>query len=165
MAYTCKECGEREERPTDADDARALATLYDEKPTPWERGECLGCTFWLEKIRWLAGPEAHRSAIVNGTHFRIAPDVPPADIRRRGGLGVGHGGGAFLFRFKPDGRLVLCHNVWCQGDIPERFRARLPDNAESLPYVEIQRYKRDHGMLQPGQLEALKSLHSELRDL
>ena len=42
---------------------------------------------------------------------------------------LGHGGRRFWIRFQ-DGRTITTNNLWCQGDVPEKYRAELPDNAE-----------------------------------
>jgi hypothetical protein len=45
------------------------------------------------------------------------------------GWGCGFGGSEF--RILPDdGReVIISHNVWCQGEVPKKFRKVLPDNA------------------------------------
>ena len=68
--------------------------------------------------------KAFKDAIVNGERFSIAPDQP----KGYGGF-VGHGGAEFTIRFA-DGRGVVTHNLWHQGKIPDRFRARFPGNVK-----------------------------------
>jgi len=87
------------------------------------QGLCFGCGFWHEKIE-LARTAADRVVRVNGRHFMIGDEPQPGAYRN----GLGHGGFRFVIRFT-DGREVTSHNLWGQGEIPERFRDRLPDNA------------------------------------
>ena len=78
---------------------------------------CFYCYFWLEKLKIKDDPDTVR---VNGTHYIIGQD-------NRIGF-QGFGGAEFRIKFH-DGRYIVSHNLWCQGDIPERFKDRLPDNA------------------------------------
>jgi hypothetical protein len=41
------------------------------------------------------------------------------------------GGARSTIRFR-DGRSVVTHNLWCQGEVPAHFREALPDNAEFI---------------------------------
>lgn len=83
-----------------------------------ERGLCFTCLFW-EKRKEIK--DRHDVARINGTHYQIARDDPNAYFK-------GFGGREFKILFN-DGRRVITHNLWCQGNIPERFRDELPDNA------------------------------------
>lgn len=87
------------------------------------RNLCFNCSFWWEKVEWeqQGQPWVVR---VDGVHRTIGPDPKPGTP----GHCFGHGGHRFVFRFH-DGRVVESRNVWHQGDIPERFRELLPDNA------------------------------------
>ena len=42
---------------------------------------------------------------------------------------LGHAGRRFWIRFK-DGRTITTNNLWFNGEIPEAFLDKLPDNAE-----------------------------------
>lgn len=66
--------------------------------------------------------------IVKGKHFRMGQSDGPFK---------GFGGALFSIKFH-DGREVDCRNLWMQGDIPEEWRDRLPDNAvfTNSPFVE-----------------------------
>ncbi len=87
---------------------------------------CFDCSFWLEKIKMSPEDEAGR-VIVNGQHYRIGNDAA--------GPFRGFGGRKFTVLFQ-DGRIVETTNLWCQGEIPERFRKMLPDNAVFLKIAE-----------------------------
>lgn len=76
---------------------------------------CHECDYWIRQIN--IKPE--NRVVVKGVHFRISKSE----------TFKGFGGRVVLIAFK-DGRTITTNNLWCQGDIPERFRRYLPDNAE-----------------------------------
>jgi len=86
---------------------------------------CFYCYFWLEKLKIKDDPDTVR---VHGTHYLISPDNSSTFGFK------GFGGAEFRIKFH-DGRNIVSHNLWCQGDIPERFKERLPDNAVFLERV------------------------------
>lgn len=112
----CQWCGKHEE----------LHWVKDVDDYLTETQLCFNCGFWLHYI--MLAPvgrteEGQRIARINGHHYVIAPDSP------RPGLGDGFGGRRTTIRFH-DGMVVTTRNLWSQGEIPERFRDHLPDNAE-----------------------------------
>ena len=80
---------------------------------------CHSCAFWLEKIT----QTDENTVVVNGTRYSIGDENPNLYFK-------GFGGAKFDIEFF-DGRKVVTHNLWCQGDIPEEFRSypELQDNA------------------------------------
>jgi hypothetical protein len=48
---------------------------------------------------------------------------------------LGRGGDIMAFRMQ-DGRVVVSNSLWSAGEIPVRFRAMLPDNAEQIALPE-----------------------------
>ena len=89
---------------------------------------CFDCSFWIKKID-ISEEDQARRVIVNGQHHRLGIDnVGPFR---------GFGGRAFRIQFQ-DGRIVETSNLWHQGEIPEKFREWLPDNATFIPANEIQ---------------------------
>ena len=113
---TCSECGE---------DA-ALSYMGEIGLTMREQTLCFNCAFWFEKIA-LGVRRCDSVVRINGRHYVIEAEP---DRTRRGwqdGM-VGHGGREFQIRFD-SGREVVTHNLWYQGEIPERWQERLPDNA------------------------------------
>lgn len=82
-------------------------------------GLCFTCLFWTEKLALKDDPRVVR---VDGTQYVIGDENAPRAFR-------GHGGARFDIRFH-DGRHVVSTNLWCNGDIPEHFRAELPNNAD-----------------------------------
>jgi hypothetical protein len=79
---------------------------------------CFTCLFWTEKLEYKNDPRIVR---VDGTQYVIGDEDAPRAFR-------GFGGARFNIDFH-DGRKVTSTNLWCNGDIPEHFRAELPDNA------------------------------------
>lgn len=74
--------------------------------------------FWDDKVAIAADPATVR---IRGRHYQIEPDT-------RHGM-KGFGGYEHRIRFT-DGREVVSHNLWTQGEIPSDYLDRLPDNAE-----------------------------------
>ena len=79
---------------------------------------CFYCSFWEEKVRIKGDPN---QTIVNGEHYMVGSSTN-GPIR-------GFGGADFSIEYF-DGRRIECNNLWHQGEIPEHFRNRLPDNAK-----------------------------------
>ena len=116
--FVCSKCGEVEDRflhlmdyPKDD-----LGVIMREKHF------CFHCAFWQQKVDAKNSPLVVR---VNGRHFWIEETETAFK---------GFGGSEFKIHFT-DGRDkkkadVTTRNLWCQGDIPEHFKADLPDNAE-----------------------------------
>ncbi len=91
-----------------------------------EEGICHGCQHDRKIYEKQGDP---RSAVVDGVSYWIEPDG-------RANYGsIGHGGAEFRILFN-DGRFVVSHNLWCQGDIKAAWRDRIPDNARFLRYNE-----------------------------
>lgn len=87
-----------------------------------EKTLCFTCAFWEEKVEWVAQhPDA--SVRVDGRHFIVAPDKHPSQRYL-----AGFGGTLWIVAFN-DGRRVETRNLWHGGEIPERWRDQLPDNA------------------------------------
>lgn len=113
LDYTCRECGEVS-HPSYVGNDRIGAVLR-------ERGLCFIDAFWDDAFQeYLAG----KRLVVGGQSYTIAPE------RMSGSRG--HGGRRFRIQY-PDGRVVESTNVWSQGPIPERWRARMADTAEFIP--------------------------------
>ena len=108
-APKCKECG-----------APILSWLWDDADVMLELRLCFTCKFWYEKI-----PLADDSKVVriHHTHYWIGEEANKGVFR-------GFGGQKFVIKFNDGRNEVTTTNLWCQGEIPERFWDRLPDNAE-----------------------------------
>lgn len=78
---------------------------------------CFNCLFWHQRIEEKDQPTSVR---IKGRHYIIYPDGSPKPR--------GFGGNLMTVEFF-DGHIVETHNLWTQGEIPERFRDQLPDNA------------------------------------
>lgn len=110
-AFTCRECG------------------ASERPRSWSNGAeleaaalCFGCHYWHEAIALAGDP---RSVRLNGVHRFIGDGQ---------GSSRGHYGARFVVEFL-DGRTVTTADLWHQGEIPARFRDRLPDNARAVRHA------------------------------
>lgn len=111
--FQCRECG------------------ADESPANWSpsvrpeligRQLCFRCNHWHNW--WLRRNSPH-VARIDGTHYYIRPNDPDSPFQ-------GFGGRQFFIYFPNDERTISTRNLWCQGDIPPRWRERLPDNAKFL---------------------------------
>jgi len=89
------------------------------EPESYIENLCFDCSFWTKKINISEADEAKR-VIIDGQHYRLgsAHSVP---FR-------GFGGRKFTVLFHDD-RIIETSCLWHQGEIPEEFRERLPDNA------------------------------------
>ena len=87
-----------------------------------ERHLCHSCNFWQNHIENDATVNKDVFVIADGKHYIIG-DENSTDYFR------GFGGAKVTIKFK-NGRVVKSSNLWFQGNIPERFRNEMPDNAE-----------------------------------
>jgi hypothetical protein len=85
-----------------------------------ERCICHGCDLWTGK----AEEQGPHVVVVRGTRYTISPDIP-------GNRFAGFGGSRFEIEFL-DGRTVVSHNLWFNGEVPAHFRKRIPDNARFI---------------------------------
>lgn len=109
----CKECG-----------ITARAAYVDEvRDEMVNRSLCFTCNFWTN---WVERDKTDtNSVVVDGSHYHIA-DEHHAEFGFRG-----FGGARFKILFN-DGREVVSTNLWHQGDIPEHFKSRIPNNAQFI---------------------------------
>lgn len=109
---TCKYCGK-------ADAAMYMDKVRDRMIA---MSLCFTCNFWEE---WVERTEVEEDkpniARINGNHYYIGDENSKSGFR-------GFGGTPHTIAFN-DGREVRTTNLWYQGEVPERFRERLPDNA------------------------------------
>ena len=105
--YKCVECG------TEGD---ANKFLRDVARSLFEQKLCFTCHHWARLLELADDPKTVRA---KGHHYRIGPEGEPFS---------GFAGTKFVVKFY-DGRVVTTTNLWHQGEIPERFRGRMLDNA------------------------------------
>lgn len=84
-----------------------------------ERQLCSSCDFWLE---WVEEKDDPLVARIDGRHYAIDPDESVPNNCK------GFGGRRHTIRWN-DGRERVTTNLWTQGEIPERFKEQLLDNA------------------------------------
>ena len=118
--YICKECAKVvEEKKLTYSEALRKQLI--------SRQLCFSCNFWCNRC---LGTRSPRSVRVDGRHYWIG-NVCSGDKKSQG-----FGGRRFVIRFI-EGRKVTTTNLWHQGEIPEHFRERLPDNATFLSYEKV----------------------------
>lgn len=83
---------------------------------------CFSCNFWYDKMKM------KNRIIINGTMYGDGGNGKTDAIGFKG-----HGGREFKIEFLEDGRILETNNLWCNGDIPQIFRDKFPDNAKFLP--------------------------------
>ena len=88
-----------------------------------EHNHCLSCDIWLSNIDV---KEKHKKIIIDGTKYSDNGEVP---LGTQGFLG--HGGREFTIEFN-DGEILTTNNLWCQVDVPEHFKDKLPNNAKFI---------------------------------
>lgn len=111
----------------------------EEDPSHWinesemrEHKMCFSCNFWREMLEKDSKRSPHAWCIIDGTHYVIEPDEPNSAFQ-------GFGGAEFQIEFF-DGTRVVTHNLWCQGDIPQYWKEKFPDNARferNLKWTDI----------------------------
>lgn len=107
----CKECKEKIE----FNYYKAVIQIMKQKQL------CFNCLFWTEYIELKNKSESVR---IKGEHYWIGEEDGPFHFR-------GFGGKKFKIRFK-NSKEITTTNLWYQGEIPDRFRDRLPNNAEFI---------------------------------
>jgi ribosomal protein L40E len=111
LLVTCRECG------VEAYRGNLIESAEDEMAA---HGACFLCTHWLKRIEAIAKGE-DRYVQINGVGYWLGPE----DARGFRGFD-----GTAYFITRHGGARQRTTNLWCQGEIPQRFRDRLPDNAE-----------------------------------
>jgi hypothetical protein len=123
MSHTCVKCGEHEE------------CHYNEKTKAdlVARQLCFSCDFYW---RFLNDPvktpnrHHHSTAVIAGGN--IYTDGGNVDNPGSGRL-LGFAGHRFHFRMLDGSREWTSNNVWHGGEIPQIWRAEIPDTAQIIP--------------------------------
>jgi hypothetical protein len=131
-AYVCSKCGwaflKPPFEPWEHRTADANERYRREHEDQLARRHCDTCDHWHGLYLRRDEPT---SVVVDGLHYIIHRE-PTEQARRennRNGWGCyGFGGSRFDIRFH-DGRHIVSHNLYTQGEIPDCWRADLPDNA------------------------------------
>ncbi len=80
---------------------------------------CFTCDHWHGYALTKDNPSHH---VIDGHHYIVEPDAPKGT---RGFVGFG----GEQFTIERDGRRIVTHNLWHQGEIPTHWRDRLPDTS------------------------------------
>ena len=84
---------------------------------------CFNCNYWLGIEKDLTNPNRF---IVNGEAYFMTPDAVP------GTSFVGFGGSKFNIQRLDSEEIIVSHNLWCNGTVPDHFKERIPNNAKFL---------------------------------
>ena len=107
----CKECGKEIE----------FHWIEDKNNRLKELQLCFTCDFWIEHIQ--RDKTVDNTFVINGWHYIVGREDKGDRYEFRG-----CGGSKFVIKAH-DGREITTTNLWVQGEIPQHFRTRLPDNA------------------------------------
>lgn len=108
----CRECG--------ADNYwTSYSASSPEKALMDADGICFGCAFWRVKA------DTTHDTVIAGRIYSVG------DINRPSGPHNGMAGRRFDIEYF-DGRRVTTHDLWCGGEVPEKYKARIPDTARFL---------------------------------
>ena len=107
----CKECG------------KEIRFSYGEYRNEELKTEklCFDCDFWVGYIK--RDKTKKDALVINGWHYIVGDEDEPGKKDWRG-----CGGSKFTIKAF-DGREITTTNLWVQGEVPNRFRSRMPDNA------------------------------------
>lgn len=119
--FKCPICGT-------TDDWSAYDAKYGNYFLMGRDGVCFQCAFWLDKTN---NPDPNAVSI-DGHYYIVNPSAAHPISLLKGG------GGNWYYFLLNNGQLRESNNVWHQGEIPKRFRPRLPDNAV---FLDHKRYK------------------------
>ena len=89
---------------------------------------CFTCNFWREHA------ELKDRCVIDGVMYYADPNITEKPGFGQGKF-LGMGGRRFDIEWF-DGRKQTTYSLWCNGQIPEHFRARIPDNARFLNGAE-----------------------------
>lgn len=104
-ALYCRECGHRIN----------LNYIEDERRHLIEKGVCFRCHHWMRFVN------NRNSIVIDGKHYI-------AGTQRKPDQWNGFGGTWFHIRMNDGAEIHTC-DLWFQGEIPEHFRERIPNNA------------------------------------
>lgn len=111
----CRECNELKDLPASTGEAMIAMTLQ----------YCGSCYFWhqLEVLK-----DDPNSVRIGGKHYFIGQET---SLEQDPPKWRGMGGGKVIVEFF-DGHRVTSTNFWYQGEIPEKWQKRIPENARFI---------------------------------
>lgn len=108
--YKCSKCGGE------------VTLHYNNKAELEAHKMCFSCNHFRGQYEAMkTNPNKH---VIDGVIYTIYPDAPNS-------LFKGYGGREF--KIKPiigDGKIIITHNLWCQGEVPQAWKANLQNTAE-----------------------------------
>lgn len=108
LKLPCKECG------------GLISTNTRIKEQLVSKTICSSCNHWDELSKTMGDP---KRVVVKGTCYYAY------DRADKNTAFLGFGGAEWKIQFH-DGRYLETNNMWCQGDIADHYKDRMPDNAE-----------------------------------
>ena len=100
--------------------------------TPICSDKCFTKDFWNQKVARKKDPN---QVVINGQVYYIANENAAGER--------GFGGAVHYIKFF-DGREVRTTNLWANGEMPEEYREKLPDNANWMTKEEREKYDKEH---------------------
>lgn len=116
MEYTCKICNSKDSSDEWIDGEQML-----------EEKLCFTCWFWNNN---LIADKNRKYAVIKGEHYVLESHTDS--------YFKGFGGSKFYIKFN-DGHIEFCDNLWYQGEIPQEWKEKFPDNAEFITKEEFER--------------------------
>lgn len=93
--------------------------------------ECFTKDFWNQKV---ARKKDKNQVVINGRVYYIADENALGDR--------GFDGAVHYIKFF-DGRIVRTTNLWANGEMPEEYKKKLPDNAEWTTQEEYDKHENE----------------------
>lgn len=110
LAEPCRECG------------GLVGTNYSGNEKMIERNLCFNCNFWTDIL--LDYNNERRYVVKSGMYYR--EDDAPHDYFQ------GFGGREFKIQRHGQSDIIITHNLWFNGEIPNKFLDRLKNNADFI---------------------------------
>jgi len=93
-----------------------------------EEDLCFSCSFW---VRHIYEYRNGKKVVIDGNMYSVG-----VEVRERFAF-KGFGGRQFEIQMKDSGKSFITSNLWHNGQVPDRFREKLPDNAVFITDNEV----------------------------
>ena len=108
----CKECG------------GLVKTTFSNNEKMIQRNVCFSCNFWFNII-----DDIDNKLVIDGTVYVFHERAEAHTVAF-----LGHGGREFTIETN-DGKVLSTNNLWSNGNVPDKFRDRIKDNAQFIDNV------------------------------